>query len=393
MPVVYLIIGLSVGLLASWVACRRRSSSIPVAGQATVPVSAPAEAIEQRDVPEMAPLSVVLDALPIGVVYADQNGLVVVRNRMATHAAGARHGDIIVNEALEGLLRTALLGEERRQTLDLFGPPARVLLVHAQPAEAGGAIATISDITERARLDAVRTDFVANISHELKTPVGALSLLAEALADSNDPDVVTRLSGKIVKEAERLALAIEDLLELSRIELGGDSNRHELAVVGILEDAADRVRGLAERRHIRLEIQDKDSALSVVGDRRQLVSAIGNLVDNAVKYSEMDSIVRLGVCLNGDRVTFSVSDSGMGIASQHLDRIFERFYRVDRARSRDTGGVGLGLAIVRHVAANHGGEVKVTSQEGEGSTFMLSIPVSRASVAESQEDNPVSAAG
>ena len=393
MPVVYLVVGLALGLLVARVTRRRSPSSISMPGQALVSEPAPAAAIEQRDVPEVAPLSVVLDALPIGVVYADPNGLVVVRNRMATHAAGARHGDIIVNEAIEGLLKAALQGEERRQTLDLFGPPARVLLVHAQPAEAGGAIATISDITERARLDAVRTDFVANISHELKTPVGALSLLAEALADSDDPDVVTRLSGKIVKEAERLTLAIEDLLELSRIELGGDANREELAAARILEDAADRVRGLAERRHIRLLVTDDGSSLRVIGDRRQLVSAIGNLVDNAVKYSEMDSIVELGARLDGSRVTFSVSDSGMGIASQHLDRIFERFYRVDRARSRDTGGVGLGLAIVRHVAANHGGEVKVTSQEGEGSTFMLSIPASPASVAVLQADKPMSAAG
>jgi two-component system sensor histidine kinase SenX3 len=288
------------------------------------------------------------------------------------------------------LLKAALQGEERRQTLDLFGPPARVLLVHAQPVDVGGALATISDITERARLDAVRTDFVANISHELKTPVGALSLLAEALADCDDPEIVTRLSGKIVKEAERLTLAIEDLLELSRIELGGEANWERLSTVRILEDAADRVRVLAERRHIRLEIQKEAQPLFVVGDRRQLVSAIGNLVDNAVKYSEMDSTVRLGACLDGDRLTFSVADSGMGIASQHLDRIFERFYRVDRARSRDTGGVGLGLAIVRHVAANHGGEVKVTSQEGEGSTFMLSIPVVPASVTITQAVDAVS---
>jgi two-component system sensor histidine kinase SenX3 len=132
--------------------------------------------------------------------------------------------------------------------------------------------------------------------------------------------------------------------------------------------------------------------LSVVGDRLQLVSALGNLVDNAVKYSEMESSVELSARPEGDRVIFTVSDHGMGIAAQHIDRIFERFYRVDRARSRDTGGVGLGLAIVRHVAANHGGEVKVTSQEGEGSSFTLSIPAASGLVSLRPIDEDMSSA-
>lgn len=393
MPVVYVLIGVLVGI-AGCALVRRRTVHKVGSVDLGVEVETAATPIASGSAQtELEPVRFVLDALPIGVVYADAAGTVVVRNRMALHAAGARHGDILVDEAVGVLLKAALQGQERRQALELFGPPARVLLIHAQQAEAGGAIATISDITERARLDAVRTDFVANISHELKTPVGALSILAETLADCDDPDVVARLSGKIVREAERLTLTIEDLLELSRIELGGDANREELSAEKVLEDAADRVRGLAERRHIKVVIDDTDPTLSVVGDRRQLVSALGNLVDNAVKYSEMDSSVELRARLEGDRVLFTVSDHGMGIGSQHLDRIFERFYRVDRARSRDTGGVGLGLAIVRHVAANHGGEVKVTSQEGEGSTFTLSIPVASGLVSVRQSDDVMSAAG
>jgi two-component system sensor histidine kinase SenX3 len=296
-----------------------------------------------------------------------------------------------VQEAIEAHLRAAGRGLERKRTLELFGPPARVLSIHAQPVAGGGAIATISDVTERTRLDAVRTDFVANISHELKTPLGALSLLAETLADADDPDVVARLSGKLVKEAERLTLTIEDLLELSRIELGGDAVRDPVSAQSVLDDAAERVRGLAERRQIRLAIEESQPGLSVLGDRRQLVSALGNLIDNAVKYSDSGSSVEVGARCDGENVVFSVADHGMGIASQHLERIFERFYRVDRARSRDTGGVGLGLAIVRHVAANHGGEVKVTSQEGEGSTFMLVIPAARDSVRDAEQANPIAA--
>lgn len=391
MAFVYVLIGLVLGVAGCTLVKRRSANASRNRALLVAPTVVPAPAVSSQT--ELEPVRFVLDALPIGVVYADATGTVLVRNRMALHAAGARHGDIIVDEAVEGLLKTALQGQERRQTLDLFGPPSRVLLVHAQPAETGGAIATISDITERARLDAVRTDFVANISHELKTPVGALSILAETLADADDADVVARLSGKIVREAERLTLTIEDLLELSRIELGGDANREEISAEKVLEDAADRVRGLAERRRINVIIEDTDPTLRVVGDRRQLVSAVGNLVDNAVKYSETESNVELQARREGDRVLFTVSDHGMGIGSQHLDRIFERFYRVDRARSRDTGGVGLGLAIVRHVAANHGGEVKVTSQEGEGSTFTLSIPVASGLVSSRQNDDAMSAAG
>jgi len=266
------------------------------------------------------------------------------------------------------------MGYERRQTLELFGPPARVLAIHAQPVDGGGAIATIADVTERARLDAIRTDFVSNISHELKTPVGAISLLAETLVDAEDAEVVARLSGRIVKESDRLAHTIDDLLELSSIELGGDAVRELVSAGVVLEEAADRVRPLAERRRINLTVIESSIRITALGDRRQLVSALGNLVENAVKYSEPDNGVEVSASTDGLMVTFRVTDHGIGIPPHHLDRIFERFYRVDRARSRDTGGTGLGLAIVRHVATNHGGQVFVTSQEGEGSTFVLRIP-------------------
>jgi two-component system sensor histidine kinase SenX3 len=302
----------------------------------------------------------------------------VWRNRRARSASGSLHGDVLVEEALERDLAAAIAGEEARQTLELFGPPETVLELHVQPVDGGGAVATIVDVTERARLDAVRTDFVANISHELKTPIGALSLLAETLTDADDPDVSARLSGKIVKEAERLTRTIDDLLELSQIELRGGMESESMSATAVIVEAVERVRPLAERRQVELVIESPAVPLSVVGDRRQLVSAVGNLLDNAVKYSDAGSTVEVSASTDGERVVFAVSDHGMGIAAQHLDRIFERFYRVDRARSRDKGGVGLGLAIVRHVAANHGGEVTVTSLEGEGSTFRLLIPAAPA---------------
>jgi len=249
-----------------------------------------------------------------------------------------------------------------------------VVSVSATPLEGGGAVATIEDVTERARLDAVRTDFVANISHELKTPVGALAVLAEAMADADEPEVINRLTNKMVDEAFRAGRTIDDLLELSRIELGGDAVRDVVPVSLVMAEAVDRARSLAERRGIDIRVNEVADRLKLLGDRRQLVSAVGNLVENAVKYSESGGQVEISAHTDGIWIDLRVRDFGFGIPARDLDRIFERFYRVDRARSRETGGTGLGLAIVRHVANNHGGEVRVKSVEGEGSTFDLRIP-------------------
>ena len=371
MGAVYFLLGLILGVGLFWLTWRRSARSERPEARATVA----AEVGTPDDVAfDRGRVQATLDSLSVGVVVADAEGATVLRNRAAESAGGAHHGDVLVAEALEPLLRAAVRGEEGRRTLELFGPPGRVLVIEARPTVGGGAVATILDITERARVDAVRTDFVANISHELRTPIGALSLLAETLVDADDPTVVARLSGKIVKEAERLARTIDDLLELSRIELGGDALCEPVRACLVVHDAIERVRGVAEGRQIQIGVTCDDDTIRAVGDRRQLVSALGNLIDNAIKYSEDGSTVEVSARQDADRVLFEVSDHGMGIGPQHLERIFERFYRVDRARSRETGGTGLGLAIVRHVAVNHGGDVSVFSQEGEGSTFTLSIP-------------------
>lgn len=315
-----------------------------------------------------------LDSLTVGVVVASAEGEVLFRNRVASGLTGALHADVLVDEAIDVHLRGALSGENRRQVIELFGPPSRVVLVAAYPIDEGGALATIEDITERSRLDAVRTDFVANISHELKTPVGALAVLAEALADETEPEVIRRLSLKMVEESIRAGRTIDDLLELSRIELGGEALKEAVAVGLVIAEAVDRVRTLADRRGVVLRVVEPGDRLKVLGDRRQIVSALGNLVENAIKYSESGKLVEVSASTDGLNVDMRVRDEGMGIPTRDLDRIFERFYRVDRARSRETGGTGLGLAIVRHVATNHGGDVLVSSVEGEGSTFTLRIP-------------------
>ena len=321
---------------------------------------------------EIERLRAALDAVPAGIVLADQQGKQVLRTR--TLAAGG-HADVLVEEATERLLAAAVAGEAGEQRLTLFGPPPRVLLVRGIPLSSGGALAVIDDLSDRARLDAVRTDFVSNISHELKTPVGALAILAEAMSDSDDPVVNRHLALKMVEEAHRASGTIDDLLELSRIELGGPGDREFVQLSEVLGEAIARHRLTAETAGVCVRMAGGDDDISVDGDRRQLVSAVSNLIDNAVKYSNVQCNVTVGARTDSTYAVIEVEDEGIGIPTRDIDRIFERFYRVDRARSRDTGGTGLGLAIVRHVATNHGGDVSVRSREGEGSVFTLRIPL------------------
>jgi two-component system sensor histidine kinase SenX3 len=339
-------------------------------------------AAERRSVQDrLDRLVVALSHIAEGVVMADEHGQIVFRNSRAEAYAGARHGDALAERTLVQLLRRALAGEESTEPLDLWGPPRRTLVLSAFPLhDAGrivGALAMVEDVSEKRRLDAVRRDFVANIGHELKTPVGALSLLSEALADETDVEEFRRLTASMQREALRLGRIIEDLLDLSRIE-AEEAPLSELVPVALLvAEAVERVRTKADHRSIAIEVPVIDDGLVVLGDRRQLVSALDNLLENAVKYSDDGSSVLVTAAGDGPSVAIAVEDHGIGIPTRDLERIFERFYRVDPARARDTGGTGLGLAIVRHVAHNHGGEVHVVSREGEGTTFTLTLPPGR----------------
>lgn len=323
-------------------------------------------------------LSWALGAIGHGVVIFDEQREVVYRNDPAAAFLAARHSDVLVEEAITTLADSALQGRVAERELELFGPPRRVLSVRAvpldDPTQPSGVMVVVEDMSERRRLENVRRDFVANISHELKTPVGALALLAETLLDEDDPSVTRRLAARLAGEAFRVGRTIDDLLELSRLEAAAEPPGDDVPVAAFVAEAVDRVRPAAEQRHIALEVEDVPALLAVVGDRRQLVSAVANLVDNAVKYSEQGNTVQVRARTHRGRVDVVVEDHGIGIPRRDLERIFERFYRVDRARARDTGGTGLGLAIVRHVASNHRGEVRVDSREGEGSTFTLRLP-------------------
>jgi two-component system sensor histidine kinase SenX3 len=323
-------------------------------------------------------MELALAIVPEGVVVCDEAGEVVYRNDQADRIMGDAHADVLAREAVTRLLSAAAEGRAGSETLDLYGPPRRTLTITARPLETEwrgvGGIAVIEDVSEKRRLEAVRRDFVANISHELKTPVGALGLLAETLSGEDDPEVVNRLAWRIQAESQRVARIMDDLLDLSRIESEETPTREPVPIHLVVAQAAERVRSAAEQRRIRIRIGEPPHNLTVLGDRRQLVSALYNLMENAVKYSDEGSTVEVGGRTDGHWIELRVRDHGIGIPSQDLERIFERFYRVDRGRSRDTGGTGLGLAIVRHVASNHGGEITVESHEGEGSTFTLRLP-------------------
>ena len=364
-----IIIGLIVGLIVSRIIFLRKSTTSNT--QPIVPiVETP---LSEAEAP-IAELISVLNAIPLGVVVTDEQGNIVLGNHVVAGVEISRHIDVLVNEAAERIIKKSReIGSAVRETLELFGPPPRTLVIEARPLEGLKSIAIIEDISERTRIDAVRTDFVANISHELKTPVGALSILADTIRDEDDLKVIHRLSSKMVKEANRMAKTIDDLLELSRIELDVSAVLEPVSIFSVIAESIDRMAYFAAQAGISIVSQLPEADCVVKGDRLQLVSAVSNLVDNAVKYSEKGDKVTVRVSPGDAAIDISVSDEGIGIPQSDIDRIFERFYRVDRARSRGTGGTGLGLSIVRHVMNNHGGSVNVTSQEGEGSTFVLTL--------------------
>ncbi len=441
-----------------------------------------------------------LDTLTQGVVLCDENGTVIYRNGRANALMVSRHGDALAAQAVTEVLEDAWHEGSAERTLDLYGPPRRTLQVRARQIDDGrrplGVIALIEDISERRRLEEIRRDFVANVSHELKTPMGALGLLAETLVSEPDPQVAQRLAGRIHNEAFRVSRIIDDLLDLSRIESEEAPPREPVLVNLVMADAIERVRATADQRGIEIVLHEPSPPVAVMGDRRQLVSAMHALLENAITYSYDNSkvvvtgnvqrsnpnvehpaarhddapadggdvgeggdgapsddtpasgqapVIKTGESApeeehgpiepvftpeileaytppdedagvappatgstlsplppveaekveaagtgqvettsagspswrveERDSVRLSVQDHGVGIPARDLDRIFERFYRVDHGRSRDTGGTGLGLSIVRHVANNHQGWVDVESREGEGSTFTLVLPI------------------
>ena len=343
----------------------------------------------------------VLSVLRSSAVVLDEADAVVKASSAAYALGLVRGGKLSIEPMLQMARDTRRDGEIRQVELDL---PRRgsgrgeALAVSARVAPLGSRLVLllVEDLTEARRIEAVRRDFVANVSHELKTPVGALSLLSEAVMDaSDDPEAVERFAGRMQIEATRLTNLVQELIDLSRVQNDDPlEDAESVQVDELVAEAVDRCRHQAGTKQITMatnvgvpEGLDQGgggrraggtAGLHVWGNRGQLAAALGNLVENAVNYSPART--RVGIAARrvsapgGDMIELAVTDQGIGISDKDKERIFERFYRVDPARSRATGGTGLGLAIVKHVVASHGGEVTVWSAEGQGSTFTLRLP-------------------
>jgi two-component system, OmpR family, sensor histidine kinase SenX3 len=338
-----------------------------------------------------------LDALRVGVLVLDAEDRPVLANPAARELGLLRAGTVAGATAVAHTVVRTLAGQARRTgsrrevELDLpRGNGRDPLGVHIRAVALGDGHVTVeaADVTEAHRVARVRRDFVANVSHELKTPVGALQLLSEALLDAldtdgdtpPDPEAAHRFAERIQHESTRMGRLVTELLELSRLQ-GGEPLPEPVPVPvdRIVAEVIDRIRTPASVRGIGVSFSGT-RGLTVYGSETQLMTALANLAENAVAYSPdaLDDQPRPQVTLtahqNGEFVEITVTDEGIGIEPKDLDRIFERFYRADKARSRATGGTGLGLAIVKHIATNHGGKVDVVSTVGEGSTFTLRLP-------------------
>ena len=288
----------------------------------------------------------------------------------------------VVSEELLALVRVVRRTSQlHRGAIELprgpIGEGKRELTITVAPLNNSGMILVlISDESEYQKVDAIRRDFVANISHELKTPIGALSLLSEAvLGAKNDPEAVVKFASKMQKESRRLTDLVQEIINLSRLQ-GNDPliSAYAVDVEDIIREAVNQCQTSAEGRNIEI-VLGEISNTTILGDRDQLIMAFQNLIENAINYSPENTKVSVSASIIEGLVEISVADQGIGISESELERIFERFYRIDPARSRETGGTGLGLSIVKHVALNHGGDIKVWSKLNVGSTFALRLPI------------------
>ena len=288
----------------------------------------------------------------------------------------------INNESLQHLVRAVRRsGQIQEATMELprgpLGTGTHDLLVRVIPLESDGLICVlIFDDSEMRRLDSIRRDFVANISHELKTPIGALSILSEAvLGAADDPEAIVRFATRMQAESKRLSDLVQEIINLSRLQDDDPlKNAKVFDLNEVVLNAIDQSELNANAREIEL-IYSEQEPVWIKGDQGQVTMAVSNLIENAINYSPEGTRVAIALRINDGLAEISVTDQGIGIPEKDLERIFERFYRVDPARSRATGGTGLGLSIVKHVATNHGGDVSVWSVEDAGSTFTIRFPI------------------
>jgi two-component system sensor histidine kinase SenX3 len=325
-----------------------------------------------------AGVAAVLSILRSSAVVVDESDHVRKASAPA-YAFGLVRGDtVLVPELVDLIAQVRRDGQIRERDIDLPAPDGgftRTLTARVAPLGARLVLALVEDRTRERRVEAVRRDFVANVSHELKTPVGAIRLLAEAVTDAaDDPEAVQRFAGRMLTESDRLSKLVQQIIELSRLQ--GNDPLETPVMVDIdaaVATAVDTSAMEAAAKNITVDSRG-EPGLEVFGSQEQIGAAISNLVANAVAYSNEGSRVVVTTRAEGAKVQISVVDQGIGIPAEDIDRIFERFYRVDPARHRSTGGTGLGLSIVKHVAATHGGDISVWSVQGQGSTFTLTLP-------------------
>ena len=348
-------------------------------------------AADQAGITVSQMLQHIVSAAPWGVVVVDTYRDVVYSNERARQLGLVRDG-LLNDRAWAAAERVLATGADVKLELASRQRSGSGVSVRGQVRlltedDRRFAVIYADDQSEHARMEATRRDFVANVSHELKTPVAAMGVLAEALlASTDDPDTVTRFAQKMVAESTRLASMVGELIELSRLQ-GGEPlpGLEAVDVDTVVAEALSRYKVAADNADIAITT-DAPTGYRVLGDETLLVTAIANLVANAIAYSPQGAPVSISRRRRDGSVEIAVTDRGIGIAKADQERVFERFFRVDQARSRATGGTGLGLAIVKHVAANHNGSIRLWSQPGTGSTFTLSIPAYRDTDSGERED-------
>ena len=321
----------------------------------------------------------VLAVIPGSAIVLDEKDRVLRAGASALAYGFIQNDQVVSQELLRDVheLRSQGRVSERKLIVDKGGNPPKPLRLQVRVAPLAHwlVLILVQDVSAAERVQDMRIDFTANVSHELKTPIGAIRLLTETIRDNaDDPKAVARFSKNLEKEADRLSALVRDIMDLSRVSVE-DPLAKGIAVTvdSVVREATDRCRILAEESGVTLKVGDPCYA-RVYGDRDQLITAVRNLIDNAIRYSEPNTPVSVSAKVEDDLVRIAVVDRGIGIPAKARNRIFERFYRVDKARSRQTGGTGLGLAIVKHIAAEHRGTVTCWSTEGAGSTFTLVLP-------------------
>ena len=327
-----------------------------------------------------------LDSLNYGIAIYGQDDQLIHTNPYASSFLSGVHSGALIADAIDELFQTRDGQEVIDQELDVFDNSHPSSVTHSRKktfyiilrelsieGNQIGSVVTIEDISEQERLESVRRDFISNISHELKTPIGAIALLTETLLGEPDTDLVQKFAPNILQETERLSETIDDLLSLSRIEHGATDSFNQIDLLKCIEQAIDRVNTFAKQNEVTVLTSFPPAPVHLFGDELQLTSAFYNILENSVKYKRINQgNVHLTVQQLDDFIEVEISDNGIGIPTKDLDRVFERFYCVDRSHSGS--GVGLGLAIVRHVIVNHEGVIRIESTEGVGTTFFIQFP-------------------